>query len=52
MGALSLRARAVLGGAVWILFAVGLSGYLLLGAFDGIAERILRAEPVRAAGSA
>ncbi|MEM1313783.1 MAG: sensor histidine kinase, partial [Pseudomonadota bacterium] len=39
MGALSLRARAVLGGAVWIIFAVGLSGYLLLGAFDGIAER-------------
>ncbi len=39
MGALSLRARAVLGGALWILFALGVSGWLLLTAFDGIAER-------------
>ena len=39
MGALSLRARAVLGGLLWILFALGLSGWLLLQAFDNIAER-------------
>ncbi|TYO90500.1 sensor histidine kinase [Oceanicella actignis] len=36
---LSLRARAVLGGFVWIMFAVGLSGYVLLSAFDEIARR-------------
>ncbi|MEO0679780.1 MAG: hypothetical protein AAF192_05110, partial [Pseudomonadota bacterium] len=39
MGALSLRARAVLGGAVWILFALGLTGWLLVSTFDGISER-------------
>jgi len=39
MGALSLRARAILGGAVWILFALGLTGWLLVSTFDGIAER-------------
>jgi signal transduction histidine kinase len=39
LGALSLRARAVLGGALWIIFAVGVSGWLLLTAFDDIAER-------------
>lgn len=38
-GALSLRARALLGGIVWIVFAVGLSGYVLLSAFDDITER-------------
>lgn len=38
-GALSLRARALLGGIVWIVFAVGLSGYVLLSTFDGISER-------------
>lgn len=42
MGALSLRARAVLGGALWILFALTVSGWLLLTAFDGIAERAFR----------
>ncbi len=36
---LSLRARAVLGGLVWILFAVGLSGYVLVSAFDDISQR-------------
>ncbi len=36
---LSLRARAVLGGLVWILFAVGLSGYVLVSAFDEISKR-------------
>ena len=39
MGGLSLRARAVLGGVLWIVFALGVSGWLLVGAFDGIAER-------------
>ena len=39
MGALSLRARAILGGAVWIVFALGLSGWLVIRAFDDIAER-------------
>lgn len=42
MAALSLRARAILGGAVWIIFALGVSGWLLLSAFDGIAERAFR----------
>lgn len=36
---LSLRARAVLGGLVWIIFAVGLSGYVLVSAFDDISKR-------------
>jgi signal transduction histidine kinase len=36
---LSLRARALLGGIVWIVIAVGLSGYVLLSAFDDISER-------------
>ena len=39
MQSLSLRARAVLGGLVWTVFALGISGYLLISAFDGIAER-------------
>ncbi|MFO7854786.1 MAG: sensor histidine kinase [Paracoccaceae bacterium] len=39
MGALSLRARALLGGVVWIVIALGLSGWLLLQTFDDIAER-------------
>lgn len=36
---LSLRARALLGGIVWIAMAVGLSGYVLLSAFDDISEK-------------
>lgn len=39
MGALSLRARAIVGGALWIVFALGVSAWLLMNAFDGIAER-------------
>lgn len=39
MGALSLRARAILGGGLWIIFALGLSGMLVIRAFDDIAER-------------
>ncbi|MFT4795489.1 MAG: signal transduction histidine kinase [Paracoccaceae bacterium] len=38
-GALSLRARALLGGVVWIVLAVGLSGQVLLSTFDDISER-------------
>ncbi|MGG7564839.1 sensor histidine kinase [Rhodovulum sp. DZ06] len=37
--ALSLRARALLGGIVWIIIAVGLSGYVLVSTFDEISER-------------
>lgn len=37
--ALSLRARALLGGVVWIVIAVGLSGFVLLSTFDEISER-------------
>ncbi len=39
MGALSLRARAILGGSLWIIFALSVSAWLLLNAFDTIAER-------------
>lgn len=42
MKGLSLRARALLGGIVWIVIAVGLSGYVLLSTFDEISERAFR----------